>query len=92
MCQIVSNKRTGIDVDKWDYFLRDGLHLNLRITFDYRRLLEFCTVSEGKEPDNLSHLAFRDKEIMTLYDVYRVRSTLHHTAYKHTVSINIELM
>lgn len=83
-------------MDKWDYFLRDGLHLNLRITFDYRRLLEFCTVlpscDQIVDEKTKTHIAFRDKEMMNLYDMYRVRSALHHTAYRHRVVINIELM
>ncbi|XP_054288618.1 deoxynucleoside triphosphate triphosphohydrolase SAMHD1-like [Macrosteles quadrilineatus] len=89
--QIVSNRETGIDVDKWDYFLRDGLHLNLSITFNYRRLLEFCTVVTLPS-DGRTHIAFRDKEIMNLYDMFRTRSALHHTAYKHRVVLNVELM
>uniref|UniRef100_A0A1B6MIH2 HD/PDEase domain-containing protein n=1 Tax=Graphocephala atropunctata TaxID=36148 RepID=A0A1B6MIH2_9HEMI len=88
--EIVSNADTGVDVDKWDYFLRDGLHLNLRITFDYHRLLEFCRVMYTT--DKMTHIAFRDKEMLNLYDMYRVRSTLHYTAYRHRVVLNIELM
>uniref|UniRef100_A0A1B6F1L0 HD/PDEase domain-containing protein n=1 Tax=Cuerna arida TaxID=1464854 RepID=A0A1B6F1L0_9HEMI len=91
MYEIVNNKNTGVDVDKWDYFLRDGLHLNLRITFDYRRLLEFCTILDDDD-DGLSHISFRDKEMLNLYNMYRVRSALHHTAYRHKVVVNIELM
>ncbi|XP_046678297.1 deoxynucleoside triphosphate triphosphohydrolase SAMHD1 isoform X1 [Homalodisca vitripennis] len=88
--EIVSNKNTGIDVDRWDYFLRDGLHLNLRITFDYRRLLEFSTILY--DDDGLTHINFRDKEMLNLYDMYRVRSALHYAAYRHKVVINIEQM
>ena len=35
--EIVANKSTGIDVDKWDYFLRDSAALNMGIKFDYQR-------------------------------------------------------
>ena len=33
--QIVANKRTGIDVDKWDYFARDCHNLGIQNNFDY---------------------------------------------------------
>ncbi|KAG5836004.1 hypothetical protein ANANG_G00250000 [Anguilla anguilla] len=37
--EIVANKRTGIDVDKWDYFARDCYHLGIQNNFDYQRSL-----------------------------------------------------
>ena len=34
--QIVANKRTGIDVDKFDYFARDCHCLGISNSFDYK--------------------------------------------------------
>ena len=34
--QIVANKRTGVDVDKWDYFARDCHYLGIPNNFDLR--------------------------------------------------------
>ena len=34
--QIVANKRTGIDVDKWDYYARDCHYLGVRHDFQWR--------------------------------------------------------
>ena len=36
--QIVANKRNHIDVDKWDYFVRDSHYLGITISFDYRSM------------------------------------------------------
>ena len=40
--EIVANKRNGIDVDKFDYFLRDSHHLGLKCSFDAMRLMRFA--------------------------------------------------
>ena len=32
--QIVANKTSGIDVDKWDYFIRDCHYMGLQHEFD----------------------------------------------------------
>ncbi|XP_022194966.2 deoxynucleoside triphosphate triphosphohydrolase SAMHD1 isoform X2 [Nilaparvata lugens] len=102
--QIVANKENDIDVDKWDYFLRDGLQLNILITFDYRRLLEFCLlidVPDGEEEDEEKEggkkktkrvIAFKDKEKYSVLDIFRVRADLHLRAYQHPVVKNIDLM
>ena len=42
--QIVANKENGIDVDKFDYFMRDGRHLNISISFDVERLMKCSKV------------------------------------------------
>ena len=34
--QIVANKYCGIDVDKWDYFARDGHFIGVAHDFDFR--------------------------------------------------------
>ena len=34
--QIVANKHTGIDVDKWDYFARDCHYMGIQTEFDWR--------------------------------------------------------
>ncbi|XP_053571929.1 deoxynucleoside triphosphate triphosphohydrolase SAMHD1 [Bombina bombina] len=44
--EIVANKRSGIDVDKWDYFARDCHHLGIQNNFDYHRFLKFARVCE----------------------------------------------
>ena len=36
MFKIVANKRTGIDVDKFDYFSRDCHSLGIKSSFDHR--------------------------------------------------------
>ena len=34
--QIVANKYSGIDVDKWDYFARDSLFIGVAHDFDFK--------------------------------------------------------
>lgn len=89
----MSNKDNGIDVDKWDYFLRDGNSLNLNISFDYKRLMQFSRVvidPNSNPPKQV--IAFRNKEARNIYDLFRVRSDLHLRAYQHTAVQNTELM
>jgi hypothetical protein len=87
--QIISNKDNGIDVDRWDYFLRDGHQLNLSISFDYSRLLEFCRVIDV-EGERI--ICFRNKERHNIYDMFLARVNLYHNAYYHNVAMLIEEM
>ncbi|XP_052816717.1 deoxynucleoside triphosphate triphosphohydrolase SAMHD1-like isoform X2 [Mya arenaria] len=47
--EVVSNKRNGIDVDKWDYFARDCHMLGIRNNFDHNRCIEFSRVISVKK-------------------------------------------
>ncbi|PNF38244.1 hypothetical protein B7P43_G11616 [Cryptotermes secundus] len=87
--QIISNKDNGIDVDRFEYFLRDGRQLNISSSFDYNRLLEFCYVIEvhGEKC-----ICFRNKERHSLYEMFQVRVNLYHKAYCHHVAQCIEQM
>ncbi|KAK0062611.1 deoxynucleoside triphosphate triphosphohydrolase SAMHD1 [Biomphalaria pfeifferi] len=87
--EIVSNKRNGIDVDKWDYFARDCHHLGVKNNFDHFRFMKFARVIKVNEE---WQICTRDKEIGNLYNMFYTRYTLHRTAYQHKVSNAIETM
>jgi HD superfamily phosphohydrolase len=59
--EIVANKSSGIDVDKWDYFLRDDSHLNIGHTFKYERFIEFSRVFRTGSGER-TKICLRDKE------------------------------
>ncbi|KAJ1527287.1 hypothetical protein ONE63_008807 [Megalurothrips usitatus] len=87
--QIVANKSNDIDVDKFDYFLRDAQHLNIGVPFDYKRLMSLCKVHLL---DGVSKIAFRDVEKYSLQGMFRVRADLHIRAYQHGVAKCLEAM
>ncbi|XP_055458178.1 deoxynucleoside triphosphate triphosphohydrolase SAMHD1 isoform X2 [Psammomys obesus] len=87
--EIVANKRSGIDVDKWDYFARDGHHLGIQNNFDYKRFVKFARVCEVEDK---KHICTREKEVGNLYDMFHTRSRLHRRAYQHKISNLIDMM
>ncbi|CAF4519480.1 unnamed protein product [Rotaria socialis] len=88
--EIVSNRLTGIDVDKFDYFARDSYYLGTKISFEHMRFIKFYRVI--KVDDGKRHLCLRDKEVKACYEIYRIRDDLHRRAYQHPVAKGIELM
>ncbi|XP_038069887.1 deoxynucleoside triphosphate triphosphohydrolase SAMHD1-like isoform X2 [Patiria miniata] len=87
--EIVANKRNGIDVDKWDYFLRDCHNLGISSSFDCHRFMKFSRVIEV---DGKKQICARDKEVGNLYDMFHTRNSLHRRAYQHKVNKIIESM
>ncbi|KAM9350986.1 deoxynucleoside triphosphate triphosphohydrolase SAMHD1-like [Symphorus nematophorus] len=87
--EIVANKRTGIDVDKFDYFARDCHHLGIQNNFDHCRFLKFARVCEV---DGLKHICIRDKEEDNMTEMFHTRYCLHKRAYQHKVNKIIETM
>uniref|UniRef100_A0A671WAZ2 HD domain-containing protein n=1 Tax=Sparus aurata TaxID=8175 RepID=A0A671WAZ2_SPAAU len=87
--EIVSNKRNGIDVDKFDYFARDCHHLGIKNNFDYRRFIHFARVCEVKGE---KQICVRDKEADNIYNMFHTRYYLHKRAYQHKVTKIIEAM
>ncbi|XP_022083954.1 deoxynucleoside triphosphate triphosphohydrolase SAMHD1-like isoform X1 [Acanthaster planci] len=86
---IVANKSNGIDVDKWDYFLRDCHNLGISSSFDCHRFMECSRVIEV---DHKKQICFRDKEVENLYDMFYTRMSLHRRAYQHKTTKIIEEM
>lgn len=80
---IVSNSETGIDLDKFDYILRDGKYTGINCSFNPHRMIEF------------SRLEKRDKSYVLLYDtkmdeeiksMWYSRSELYRRVYEHRVA------
>lgn len=76
---IVANTTCGVDVDKWDYLLRDSLYLRIPIAFDAARLLESVRViSDGTE----SLLAWSSADVQCINHMFISRFNLHAAAYQ----------
>ena len=73
--EIISNDVNGVDVDKFDYFMRDAKLLNIPITFDPKRLMANTRVARSSRDGKL-HIAFQVKEAWNLYELFHVRSNI----------------
>lgn len=84
LLDIVSNKRSGLDVDKLDYFLRDSLGCYGRAALDVHipRLLNACRVLCHEDE---FQICFEEKMALSLGDIFNVRAKLHKHAYQHRV-------
>ena len=56
MFQIVANKRTSIDVDKFDYLSRDCHHLGINNSFDHKYVTPVFVVSQRKGDSEVSRI------------------------------------
>ncbi|KAL9423937.1 hypothetical protein AB3S75_035932 [Citrus x aurantiifolia] len=82
---IVANGRNGIDVDKFDYIVRDSRACGLGCNFQFERLMETMRVM-GDE------ICYRAKDYLTVYKLFSARADLHRTVYTHAKVKAIELM
>ncbi|XP_065817350.1 uncharacterized protein [Labrus bergylta] len=87
--EIVSNKKNGVDVDKFDYLARDSSYLGIKNNFDFHRFLKFARVCEV---DGRKTICTRDKEEDHMYDLFYTRHRLHKRACQHRVSQIIQEM
>ncbi|XP_026137198.1 uncharacterized protein LOC113114400 isoform X2 [Carassius auratus] len=86
--EIVANKVNGVDVDKWDYLVRDCYYLGIPCGFDSQRLLKsarVCNVNGRK------HICFRDKVADNVYGMFLTRYTLHRQALQHKIGYIIDV-
>lgn len=83
--EIVANKSHGIDVDKFDYLLRDAYHIGLDHHFDSSRFFECARVINGR-------LCYHKSCIPIIRNMFNLRYNLHMNIYNHHASISIEYM
>lgn len=81
LAQIISNERCGIDVDKFDYFMRDARQLGIACGFDPNRLMLFTRVMRAPEGDvdcGQNVLAFKESEAWNIYELFHARCAPFH--------------
>ncbi|KAK4282430.1 hypothetical protein QN277_013809 [Acacia crassicarpa] len=82
---IVANGRNGVDVDKFDYIVRDSRACGLGCNFEFQRLLDTMQVLDDE-------ICYRAKEYLTIHKLFVTRADLHRTVYTHPKVQAIELM
>lgn len=84
--QIVSNYLNGIDVDKFDYLMRDTFSIYGASSFNCTRLLEEFIVDEN---ENISYPKHCSGDI---YKMFHTRYLMHKEIYTHKTVKNLECM
>lgn len=85
MYQIVNDKTASIDVDKFDYLIRDCRMTGKQCSFSAEQLIRNCRVIEGK-------LCYDKKERRTIDRLFRTRYDMFQEIYLHKTVKAIELM
>ena len=87
--EIVSNKRNGIDCDKFDYLMRDSYYVGSKNNFDCMRYFQTTRIIPV---DGQLQICVRDKEYLNLYEMFHMRWSLHHRVYQHKTTKIVEAM
>lgn len=87
--EIVSNWRSGIDVDKFDYFRRDAYYLGIQRQFDHHRYMKSVRVIE--DPEGVPTISAPEKHTDSLRNMLELRKTLHRSAYQHKTAKKLEV-
>ena len=85
LSQVVSNGKTDIDIDKFDYLSRDNNRTLSTNRFEYDRLIVNCRVIDNQ-------LAWKLSEIPTIECMFYTRNDTHIRVYKHRVVQSIGCM
>ncbi|CAO1340220.1 unnamed protein product, partial [Diamesa serratosioi] len=92
LTEIVSNKYCNIDVDKWDYLLRDAYHLKNNIeTKDFAKMFQSAKVVY-KDNDIYSHIGYRFEDFGMIENLFENRALLHKEVYQNVAVIGCEQM
>ena len=82
----------GIDVDKWDYFLRDNHHLKIGVVFEYERFIACARLMRHDPSSGRHRICIKDKEARTITEMFIDRARLHTNGYQHRVTKTIDVM
>jgi len=89
---IINNERSGFDVDKLDYILRDSNHTGVHITtgVNVDRIAQMAKVLPDE--NGTLTISFPEKAVFSLFGVFHARAWLHYTVYQHKVVKACEFM
>jgi len=82
--QIISNKN-GIDVDRFDYIMRDIRMTGLNYGIEYGRIMKHSKIIDGK-------IMFSEKVKTNIEEFYRVRFIMYKEVYNHRTVRCLEYM
>lgn len=81
--QIISNSLNGLDVDKFDYLLRDSYFLNFQSKIDISRLVNHIKIIDN-------NIVYPEQALDDIYNLLHTRYRLHKQVYCHKVVISIQ--
>jgi HD superfamily phosphohydrolase len=84
--QIVANHRNGIDIDKFDYLLRDTKNLNTYSNFNFDRLMDEFII------DHNDNIVYPKHCSIDVYELFHTRYIMHKKIYTHKTVILVESM
>lgn len=93
--EIVSNKLTGIDVDKLDYFRRDSFYLGIKNVFvEYELLMDETRIINSRESNGqlVARLCYPVKYSDKVLDLFHSRYKLYKGYYQNRIVQGIEIM
>ncbi|KAG7096279.1 hypothetical protein E1B28_003727 [Marasmius oreades] len=82
---IVANKRNGLDVDKFDYIVRDSLMVGHKVNLDIQRIVGSARVIKDQ-------ICYDCKDLNNIYKIGENRFELHKMVYNHKTAKAIEYM
>ncbi|KAL7754222.1 hypothetical protein RI367_000203 [Sorochytrium milnesiophthora] len=83
--EIVANKTNAVDVDKFDYLLRDCLNVGIKSSYDPSRLMKNSQVIDNE-------ICYQVKEVFNIYEMFHTRYSLFKRMYTHRICTAVELM
>ena len=83
--EIVANSISGVDVDKFDYLMRDTYYLGWKTCFDAMAFVRSVRVIDG-------HICYPDWLVSELQQMFMTRYHLHKAVYNNSVVKAIEYM
>ena len=82
--QIVSNKN-GIDVDRFDYLMRDIHMTGLNYGIEFQRIMDYSKIIDGK-------VKYSDKVKTNIEDFFHIRFIMYREVYNHRTVRGLEHM
>ncbi|KAF0690294.1 Aste57867_18320 [Aphanomyces stellatus] len=89
--EVVNNSKTGLDVDKLDYFMRDAQYTGAKAGCDTHLLLSSARVLPDATTGQLT-ICWPEKMAEQIMKVFRTRYELHQAVYQHKATRAIEYM
>ncbi|XP_059620105.1 deoxynucleoside triphosphate triphosphohydrolase SAMHD1 homolog [Phlebotomus argentipes] len=82
LAEIVSNSFCELDVDKWDYIVRDIFYLKhaIEISLDFLSLFQGAKIAY--DGDGVSHIVYNIDDMSNILRVFEIRSKLHREVYQ----------